>query len=219
MKNASVSRVPVAAFTIAPVAPAPVADDKARFDQLGNEWGQTKGEIEDGERAIVVGQADDIRAAADAYAAGKTPTDPNKREREAREKQTLRKAQLLALEQALDEAGNRMAVTIVQYRGEWYSALSEARDAATGHYDTAIREAQAALADLAPIRRAIEWLEQFDAEQARVGRQQQFSGGRLRVEDSRGQEHDPNELLTLAAEATTPPVVKQPRKHKTAATA
>ena len=55
---------------------------------------------------------------------------------------------LRGLQQAADEAGNKLAKQIDEHRAEWQESLDETRDAAAARYDAAISEARAALAEL-----------------------------------------------------------------------
>jgi hypothetical protein len=113
------------------------------------------------------------------------------------------------LDIAIDEAGNRLAQVIAEHRKEWLALLAEGEAEAAAHFNLAITEAQAAIADLRPTRGALGWLNQFDADRAQSGQNAPFAGGRLRVKSKSGTlrgEHDPAVLLELAARVTEAPV-------------
>jgi hypothetical protein len=208
MKQA-MAKDPIAAYALPPHPPEAVTEAQTHFDRLGEKWAATKDELREAKAAVKAAKAEDVRAAAETYAAGKTPREPTKREDAAREKVNRLEAELAALNLALDEAGNDLAEAVAANREEWAATLEAAADEAAERYAEAITEAQAALAELRPARGAAEWLRDFDLSQAVVGYQPQFHGGRIVVEgddsDPMRGEHRPEDLLRLAAKATDPP--------------
>jgi hypothetical protein len=192
-----------------------VAEALAAFDALGERWGQTKGDLDDARGAIKEAEAEDIKAGADVYAAGKTPRDLSKREDAARAKVETLESQLAALSVAVDQAGDALAQAIAEHRDEWAETQAEVEEEAAFSFARKMEEAQAALSELRAARGGIEYLRNFDVKEAIVGRQPQFSGGKIIVEAEgfgplRG-EHRPEDLLTLAAKAAEPVAEPEPR--------
>lgn len=204
-----ISKNATATFTIPPSPPDAVAESYRRFTDLADKMGMLDGEIDDAEQAIVEAEAEGIRKAAAAYAAGDEPGDIDKPARAARAHLSGLRLRREGLNAALDTAGNQLAEVIAANRENWIDLLVETDAEASARYDRAIAEARAAVADLKPARSAIEWVQQFDAARARHGEQGQFAGGRLRVNGrARGPlrgEFDPAVLLELAATLTAPP--------------
>lgn len=208
MKHA-LDRNPIRAHAIAPHAPTTVAEAKAEFDRISLEGAQLKDACRDQEKeAIPAAEARDMTEATDAIAAGKTVTDPEKHARKAKAELATMQGRLRALDVATDLAGNRLAEAIAEHRDAWLAALAPHVDDAVARYEQAIADAKAALVDLKLASGARSWIEHYDAGQARVGNQSQFAGGKLMVENARGQEHDPRVLLELAA--TVVETVKPP---------
>jgi hypothetical protein len=211
MKNSSVSKTPLAAFSTPPHAPTAVAEARAKFDAIGDKWGRTRGELEDAQNEARGAKLEDAQEVADRVAAGKklTESEIGKREREAHIKITSLERQLAGISIALDKAGNDFAIAIDANRDEWLVVLEPVTSDAEARYAAALEAAQAALADLKPARGALNWLRDFSAEDARVGRQTQFSGGRLTVRRDRlgplHGEHNPDDVLKLAATLLDPP--------------
>lgn len=118
--------------------------------------------------------------------------------------QTLLKGQ----QEAVDQAGNRLAEAIAEHQHEWVEELAEAEAAAAFAYDAGIAEARTALAQLIPAHAGTNRVRNFDANDAKTGRYTEFSGGRVRVSGhGRGipelrRDHDPRSLLALAATVT-----------------
>lgn len=215
------SRTPIAQFPLPAEAPQAVADAAARFEQLADQWATLRGEISDAREGAAKAKADAIRMAADQYAAGETPVDVKAVELAEAARIEAMRAQLEALGVALDEAGNELAAEIAAHREEWVAALEPAAAAAASRYDAAIREAQEALRELGPALRAVSWLREFDAGEARVGAAVAFLGGRIildhRFIGSMRNDYDAAEVLAAAAKATAPPKVEVSRRHKVAA--
>jgi hypothetical protein len=203
------SKNPIAAFELPPYQPAAVAELKANFDDLGTKYANLVGEIQDAEQEAVDATAQDLREAADAYAAGKEPGDPNKRQREAHAKTDALKQQLIPLSVAVHEVGNALAAAVGSNCNEWISELEQADVALCDRFETAIAEALDVLAELKPVRGATGWLRDFDAGEATIAKQGSYHGGHLRVRSKghgpvRG-EYDPADLIELAGKITHPP--------------
>lgn len=215
--KASLERKPVAAFSIAP-SPRPDAVDEAYadFERLGTRYGELIGELDDAKAELVQADRDAIRNAADALTAGREPKDIDK----ARDKVEARIIELgrkiTAAEIAVDEAGNRLAEAIGKHRAEWLEKLAASEEQATRDLGDALLAARRALQVLGPARRAREWVQKFDVGQARVGKQQQCSVGRIRVDTSnvrRETDGDAFHLLDVLNQAIEPPAAPKPRKH------
>lgn len=199
------SPTPIAAYTIPPHAPPAVTEAKAEFDAVATRWAETKGDLQDAKEALVKAKTADIRAVVDAAEQGRDVEDAQAHEREAQTKLDDLQVRLRGFGIATDEAGNRLAQAIAQHRDQWLPLLAKAEAEAANRFDEAVAEAQAALTELRPARGARTWVATFDAGQAQVGHNPQFSGGRLRVigegVDLRG-EFDPVALLALASLVT-----------------
>lgn len=171
---------PIAAFTIPPHPPEPVAVAYARFDRVANEWGATQGAIDDARAAAKAAKAAATRAVADAVKAGKPSTvDPAEVEREHAATLRALEEKLAALTIAVDETGNALCSTIGGNRQPWIEALDAVAQEAAIRYRQALQDARAALLDLAPARGAVDWITNFEPGPATIGRQAQWAGGRM----------------------------------------
>lgn len=218
MRNPS-SKMPIAAYEIAPYPPKEVAAEKASFDALGDEWGRLRGELDDAKEAAVQAKRNAVRDGADAYKAGKEPPDVAKIVREYEEKIDALGGRLNALSVAVDEQGNALAASIAANGDAWVALLRQQRDEGAARYDAAIADAKRALADFAPLDRACEWVAGFEAGPATVGRVFQFTGGRVQIPNDvmrGGEALDPRKLLEQAARATAPVVAPQARSSREA---
>jgi hypothetical protein len=204
------SRAPIAAYAIAPHAPAAVAEAHATFDKLGLKWAEVLGEVRDAKEAVLEAKAADILAAAVAYEAGEEPKALGELEQAANAKLKTLEDRVAGLSKAVDEAGNKLAYLIAEHSADYRASLEEALIEIGARYDQAVAVARQELAEFKPLRSGIEWLDRFDAGQATIGQSGQFAGGRLMV---RGKgvagvisgELDPADLLKLAATATAEP--------------
>jgi|GEM_PF-3936777 len=208
MWNRELGKHPVASFSIPPHAPEAVAAAYEEFDRLGDEYGRLRGDIQDLRDAVGVARAADVRAVADAAAAGKPVKDANANEKKAQAELDAAEARLPGVMVALDEAGNTLAVSIAEHRSEWLNRLAEVRDEAASEYEAALSAALAAIKRFTPAQGAVQWLEAFQANLARLGRVSQFSGGKVAVRrerwdlDANTTHVDPAQLLELARKAT-----------------
>jgi hypothetical protein len=201
------SKYPTAAFNVPAYMPEPAADAYQRFDGFADAYGSKRGEITDAEQAVTDLKAEKARAIAAATAAGddvaKVQTTYSAKIEKAVAHVAELREQLEGLAVVLDEAGNEWARAAEEHRSEWIDNLSEAAVVLEQRYRKALEDARAALRAYAPLRRSVEWIEAFDANEARVGRVQGFTGGRLTVEHkftgSMVTTHDPDELLIAAA--------------------
>jgi hypothetical protein len=210
---------PVAAFGLPPCQPAEVAEAAARLNRLGDEWGALRGELHDAAEAVREARAADARAIADAALDGRKVVDSTKREREARAKVEQLERRIEGVAIALDEAGNELADAVAASRAGWLAVLAEAEREAVERFTAALSEAEAALVALGPARQAVHWLDGFDSGEARVGRQQQFSGGRVNVDTTdvrRESAVDARVLFAVLATVADPPEPVQSRRHKVA---
>lgn len=158
----SIVKDPIAAFALPPHPPEAVAEAQARFNTLGEKWAKAKDDLREAKAAVRAAKAEDVRAAAETYAAGKTPRDSTKREDAARVRVRKLEAELESLGLALDEAGNELARAVPASTEEWIAALEEIEQRETESFLEAIREAEAALERLRPARSGIAWLRAFD---------------------------------------------------------
>jgi hypothetical protein len=169
-----------------------------------------KGEVGDARDGVKAAKARDVEEAAAAYARGEEPADLGKNQREAEALIAELEAKLKALDIAVDRAGTALAEAIVKHRREWREVLNEPVEDTARRWDKALAEMQAALRDLQLARGGAAWLDAFDLSAATIGRQVQFTGGRVRIVDYdiqfgtlRG-EQDPAELLKLLRLVTHP---------------
>lgn len=214
MKNAT-STTPVSGFAIPPDAPAPVARAKEQFDDVAQRWTTCKAELYDARQAIGEAKEADRRDAAAAYAKGTEPRSLNAKTRKAEDRVTALHGKLDALSLALDDAGNALAEEIDRHRDDWASTVAQTDDALATRYAETVAQAVKLATELAAVRGSVEWLAGFDVGHAVGGRQPQYAGGRLRIRHTgagplKG-EHDPRDLLAVAARAADPPVQEQPR--------
>jgi hypothetical protein len=224
MKDAATTRRPVASFAIPPCVPSAVAKAYETFNRVADEWAETSGAIDDAREAQKAAVAAAQRSVIDAAKTGKSPdADPVAVANEHEAVIVDLVARKAALSVAVDETGNELARVIGQNKDEWVEALETHREETAARYDRAIADARAALTDLTPLRRAVEWVEGFEYGLAIHGQVGQFAGGHIRVRDSefvRGpsaEPQDPNKLLDILATATAPTETPQPRRHLSAA--
>jgi hypothetical protein len=196
----------IGTYVIPPHAPPAVAEAKTEFDAIATRWADMKGELQDAEEALQVAKAADLQAIVDMAKQGKSVKDAQARQRQAEALITDLRFRLKGLDVAVDQAGDRLAEAIAKHRGERLPLLNAAETDAAARFDEAMAAARAALDELRPARGAVDWLHWFDPGLARSGRNAQFAGGRLRVQNRGGVlkgEYDPAMLLDLAAKATT----------------
>jgi hypothetical protein len=182
MKDTTTTRHPVAAFQIAPNAPRAVLEAWQRFEQVADAWGESRGTIQDAEAEGRQAVAEATRAATAAAKAGKPVPDVFAVQREQDERMAALRAQAQVQSDALDEVGNELAEAIHEHRTAYRRAQIQREAKARDALAALLAQVREALTDFAQARAAIEWLDAFDAGEARVGRQQQFWGGRLRVD-------------------------------------
>lgn len=196
----------IAAYAIPPNPPAEVAEALAGFNRIGDQYGRLVGELEDATAAVEAARAEDTRAAAAAFAEGKTVEDATAREREAQAKVAELRSLLAGAEVAVGQAGDALLPLIAEAREAWAAELQSAEQEAAERYDAAVAEARNALELLGKARSAVTWLRDFDAGAARVGQIPGYHGKAqpITAETLRGQQHDVRDLLALAAEATGP---------------
>jgi len=195
-------------YTIPPHAPARVAEVYGRYTGLCDKWDALNDELQEARQAVAVAHAADLNALKEAFAEGVENPKVGTREQKARAKVESLETQRAGLGQALDQVGNELAEAIVEHRQSWTKAVTKAERDAQGRAAAALREAQAAFADLSRTRGADAWLEEFDVGEAMVGRQRQWPGGRVRVGlngfGPLSGEHNPIDLLNLVAKQTHP---------------
>ena len=214
------TRRPIAAFNVPPHAPVAVAEANQKFTEVGDTWGSLLGEIDDARESARKAKGDAKAAVTAAALAGK----PSKVSIVGVEQEHLARVQELeeqagAVASAVDEVGNDLAHAVAANRDEWLAELAKAEADATSRLVAALADARKALADLAPARGAVQWLQNFDADDATVGRQQAFAGGRLHVDTTsvrRETNTDPATLLDVIAQTLEGPKPPKPRRHNVA---
>ena len=110
MKNAAMSRDPIASFNLPSDVPPKTSAVYPRFDKLGHDFAATKGEIDDLDAEKVNIAAENIKARAAAIAAGeKLPPDSAKAEEEIEAEKKAVERHRAELSIALDSVGNELA--------------------------------------------------------------------------------------------------------------
>lgn len=196
----------ITAFNVPQGAPAPVTEAMEEFNRIGDHYGRLAGELEDAEAALEAARAEDVEAAAAAYAEGRTVEDATARERTAQGKVAALRTALKGAEVAADRAGDALLTPISEAREAWLAEAERAEEEAASRYDEAVAEARAALDALGKARSAVTWLRGFDANVARAGEYVSYLGKSepIFAESLRGHKEDVRALLALAAEATAP---------------
>jgi hypothetical protein len=215
------SRTPVASFPIPAHAPDEVAAAADKFDRIATAWAEAKGALDDaraGAKAAVINAAD---AAAQAVVDGKKARDPDAVAAEVAAAVAVAERKVATLATATHLAGNELADAIAANKQEWLPLIERVEAAAAARYGAAVAEAREALKDLAPCRRAVEWLQGFNAGEAKIGAINPFTGGRIVVDGNtvgplRG-ELNPDELLQVAGKAAERQVQPGLRHHREAA--
>jgi hypothetical protein len=198
------TKSPIASFNVPPHPPPAAAAAIENFNRVADDWGRTRGEIADAKEAAQHAKAEAKAAVTEGAKSGK-PSRINvvavEQEHAAKIAGLEAKAEAQAV--AVDETGNEMAIAIAENRAAWLTTLEEVAAEAEARYEKALKDAQAALAELAPARGAVDWLESFNHTHARIGTQTQFAGGRLtiqhRLPGTVQGEWDPQLLLAAAA--------------------
>jgi hypothetical protein len=215
MKDAMTTKQPVAAFQIAPNAPRAVREAWQRFERVTDAWAETGGAIQDAEaegRQVV---AEATRIATQEGKAGKPLPDLSAIQREQDERMATLRAQEEAQSQAVDELGNDLADEIHEHRSAYRRAQGQAEAKVHDTLQALLVQVRQALTELAQARAAVEWLDDFDAGEARVGRQQQFWGGRLGVDTMalvRQSDADPLVLVDTIAQVLDTPAASRVAK-------
>jgi hypothetical protein len=212
------SRRPVAAFNLPPHPPGPVAEAFATFDRVASEWAATLGEIDDAReqaKQAKIDARDAVTAAAVAGKATKVSIVGVEQEQLARAAELQEHADALAA--AVDQAGNTLAEAIAEHRDPWLDNLAAAEDAAATRFVSAVLEAKAAARDLGPARGAVHWLRDFNRNEAIVGRQHAFTGGRIDLDTTRvpRETRTPaDRVLAVLDQVAAPPEPPKPRRHR-----
>jgi hypothetical protein len=209
-------------------APAEVAAAHQRHDTLVTRHARARGAREDAREAAARAKTEDAARVKQAALAGKTITDPAKAQTAARTLIAALDAQLDALGEACQEAGQQLLTVIAEHRDTWLTTAVEARENARKRYDRAISEAKAAAHDLAAAEESAEWLETYSLHDHSRGQGPRYHHGRrgVTVEDPtrrvHGTTHDVRALLDIVATATNPepehpplrgPIDGQPRRR------
>ena len=214
------TRAAISRYVVPPDPPDGVIAALKSFDLVADRWGRLKGEIADAKAAQTDAEAKDIDAIASAARDGKDVKDPTAHRDAADAALSELQARLEGVDSAMDVAGNELALAIHQERAAWLTGLAATESAAADRYDAAMAEARAAFQTLRAARGGRVWVENFDHGRAVGGAEPQFSGGRINVrQDDPGPlkgEHNPDDLLALAALATAPfSTLKQKRQLET----
>lgn len=198
----------VTVFELPPEAPPAVAEAKQKFDELATRWAALGDNLGDAEAEVEPAKVKDAEAIATAFEKnGSPPKDLSKHERDALAKVAGLRRVLKAAETSVDEAGNAMLGPIEAARTSWIGTLRPVVDEKHDRYQTAIAEARKALAELQTAKAAVNWLENFEVNEARAYRRTRsflVKGPRALVEDHIGTQHDAAVLLELAARVGEP---------------
>jgi len=215
MKDAITTRQPVAAFQIAPNAPRAVLEARQRFEQVADAWAATGGAIQDTEAERRQAVAEATRTATAAAKAGKPLPDVSAVQREHDERMAALRAQQQAQSQAVDEVGNELGDAISEHRPAYLRANAQAKAKAADAVHALLAQLPGAITELAQATAAEKWLEAFDPDEARAGRQQQFWGGRLSVSTMdvvRQDDADPLTLVDVIAQVLDTPAASRVAK-------
>lgn len=173
---------PVVQFQIPQAAqPEAVRVAEENFQRLVLEFAECKSQIEEAKelRRHQVGQAHESAATARLEATKPPAKKPDAVAAEWDAKIIGLRAELAALAEACDRAGDEMVRTVEAHRDGWQVALDQLDEDATQRLSEALDAADDALADLLPARAAPSWLETFNADSAinPHGSQTQYPGG------------------------------------------
>lgn len=219
MINRESTRHPIASFPLPSNVPDSVKPAAEKHARLGSQWVAMKEAIREAERAVVQAEADDIKAAADAYGGGKEPGDPVHQPKAEEQLEELRR-KFAALSIATDAAGNEVARAIGPEVDAWASSFDAVVDEQTERYRNALAEALDAITELGRVKAAREWLAEWDTGQAIAGRVRTFHGGsaQFRVVRPLSLTDAPSavQLLELAAKALDPPPVHEAKLKREA---
>lgn len=183
MRNIGWTRDPIATFAVPPNPPSEVADALAKFDTAGTRLGELQGQLQDLEQAHKTQLADARQQSIQAVADGKrNPVDLHKLEQDqAREIQTIRR-HIEVASGAVHLLGDRLATSISEHADTWADQFQPVIETASATYDQALTQATTSASEIAQARGAAEWLQGFDADLAKAGRQPEFRGGTVRIE-------------------------------------
>lgn len=142
-------------------APASVETAWLKLDPLTNQLEDTRQALKDAPRVKKEAQrADRERNAAD-LAAGRTPKDPTKLEREAEAAEQTLWATVDALLVAIDQAGDGVAVAVNTEHDEWEKATCEQDAADYADYQAGLKATRAAVQRMATNRGVRRWLKNW----------------------------------------------------------
>ncbi len=202
------SRRPVSSFSTPRLAePASVAAARVAFEQMTARTATARGTLRELQDALKAAERVDRENATATFQEGGDPAPPLDAQAGPLRAQIAQlQEELPAMQDADDLTGNELARQIAQERERWLEGIGPAEAAAAEAFDEALAAAGRALQELGEARRAREWLGSFDLGLATVGKQQQFSGGRVApvrsFEIGLQGEHAPEALLRLLALVT-----------------
>jgi hypothetical protein len=132
----------------------------------------------DGERAKLAAAEEelheaaekDVRALADAIAAGKDDADPDKLERDARLAKIEQAKRVQACELVVDETGDALLDAVMTFRQQWLDTLHVDVDQAKAKYAAALGDLRRALAVIGAADHDVRWLECFDGSKMGLGK-------------------------------------------------
>jgi hypothetical protein len=182
------------------------------FDRVGDSFGALEGDIQDAREGGNAALAEAARANADAHLAGKEPTFNLAELQEAQaSKLAALRSGLPAIESAIDEAGNALALAIDDERGAWLAEVDALEAQATDKFDALLAETRQALTELEVLRSEQAWLARWNlADNLHGHNVSPFPGARPIPLDSdvylRHLDSDApvDKLLAAAAESVTP---------------
>ncbi len=168
MKQHAMGTTVIRSLSIAPSAPAPVAEAHEAFTALGDRLTETETKLAEARTAAKVEVETAKRTAAAARLARSKPsTDPAKVEAGYARKIADLEAEVVVLTEQVDQAGDALTDAIVEHRDGWLPELQAAEAEATEKLEKALALTREALRELGVARTAAVWLESFDATRAK----------------------------------------------------
>lgn len=168
----------VTTFPIPPLAPKPVRDAYATFERLAGEYAEVQSQIyECAELKAHEIRQSHIKAAEARINNTAPPTETaDKVSAKWDEKARGLQTELLVLERALDQAGNKLATTIVKNRDAWRKPLIKLDKEAVEKLAEADKVVEKARAQIGLTRSSAGWLDRFSVAEVQRGDLSPFHG-------------------------------------------
>lgn len=160
---------PVTDFTVPERAPASVLTAVADYERLCVQLVDEHAALRAAEDAIEVAHREDVQEIADALKSGTSMDVEHVRERAAREARDSQRTKVEGIEQAVDEAGDRVLDAIADAQEGWLSSLESGIGDAEDAYRDAIADARRAVEQLNEARVLADWLRRFRPGACRTG--------------------------------------------------